>query len=326
MTMQDTPRRALLAGASGLGVAAPAIAQPRFPARPVRIIAASAPGGPSDICARVVAERLTAFWGQPVVVENRAGAGGNIGIDYVAKATPDGLTLLVAASSLIAAPFLLRNLGYDPMRDLAPVAELVDFPMVVLVHPSVPARSLAELVTLARAHPGEITYSSAGVGNTSHLAPALFSHIAGVETTHVPFTGAGPSQTAIISGQVRMSFNNPGNSVASIRAGQLRALAVTGKTRWRDLPDVPTVAEQGYPGFEAISWIGLLAPSQTPEPILAQLERDALAALRDGDARARLQATGYEVRDLGRAAFRQVMEADTALWGGFIRQANIRQD
>jgi tripartite-type tricarboxylate transporter receptor subunit TctC len=144
--------------------------------------------------------------------------------------------------------------------------------------------------------------------------------------THVPFAGAGPSQTAILGGQVRISFNNPGNSVPSIRSGQLRALAVTGSTRWRDLPDVPTVAEQGYSGCEAISWPGLLAPRDTPEAILAQLESDTLTALRDPDARARLQGVGYELRDRGRAVFRQVMEADTALWGGFIRQANIRQD
>jgi tripartite-type tricarboxylate transporter receptor subunit TctC len=190
----------------------------------------------------------------------------------------------------------------------------------------VPARNLAELIALARANPGEITYSSAGVGNTSHLAPALFAHIAGVEMTHVPFSGASPSQLAILAGQVKCSFNNPGNSVPSIRAGQLRALAVTGRTRWRDLPDVPTVAEQGYPGFEAISWIGLLAPKDTPEPILAQLERDALTGLRDAGAHARLEGAGYEARDLDRAAFRRLMEADTALWGAFIRQANIRQE
>jgi tripartite-type tricarboxylate transporter receptor subunit TctC len=325
MSMQELPRRTLLAGGAAF-LAAPAVAQPRFPSRPVRIIAASAPGGPSDVCARVLADRLGTIWGQTVVVENRAGAGGNIGADLVAKATPDGLTLLLAASSIIAAPFLVRNLSYDPMRDLAPVAEVVDYPMVVLVHPSVPVRNLAELVALARANPGDVTYSSAGVGNTSHLAPALFAHIAGVEMTHVPFAGAGPSQTAILAGQVKCSFNNPGNSVPSIQAGQLRAIAVTGSTRWRDLPDVPTVAEQGYPGFEAISWMGLLAPKGTPEPLLAQLERDTLAALGDTDVRGRLLGAGYEMRDRGRAEFRRVMEADTTLWGGFIRQANIRQD
>ncbi|MDB5376597.1 MAG: tripartite tricarboxylate transporter substrate binding protein [Rubritepida sp.] len=325
MSMHILPRRHLLAGGAALA-ATPAFAQPRWPSRPVRMIAASAPGGPSDVCARVLAERLSTIWGQSVVVENRSGAGGNIGADLVAKAAPDGLTLLMAASSIIAAPFLVPNLSYDPMRDLAPVAEVVDYPMVVLVHPSVPVRTLQELVALARAHPGEVTYSSAGVGNTSHLAPALFAHIAGVEMTHVPFGGAAPSQTAILAGQVKSSFNNPGNSVPSIRAGQLRALAVTGTERWRDLPEVPTVAEQGFPGFTAISWMGLLAPAGTPEPILAQLERDTLAALRDTDVSARLRGAGFEMRDRGRAEFRRVMEADTALWGGFIRQANIRQD
>ncbi|HEY4252359.1 MAG TPA: tripartite tricarboxylate transporter substrate binding protein [Roseomonas sp.] len=320
-------RRHLLGGAAALA-ALPrgAAAQSRWPTRPVRLIVASAPGGPSDVCGRVLAERLNAAWGQGVVVENRAGAGGNIGADVVAKAAPDGYTLLVAASSIIAAPFLVPHLSYDPMRDFAPIAEVVDYPMVVLAHPSVAAHNMQELVALARQHPGEITYSSAGVGNTSHLAPALFARRAGVEMTHVPFSGAAPSQTALIAGQVSISFNNPMQALSGIRAGQYRALGVTGTQRWRDLPDVPTVAEQGFPDYAAISWIGFLAPVATPAAIAAQIERDTLAALRDEGARSRLLNAGFEVQARGRTEFRQVMEADTTLWGGFIRDANIRMD
>ncbi|MES2713529.1 MAG: tripartite tricarboxylate transporter substrate binding protein [Pseudomonadota bacterium] len=318
-------RRALLAGTTALGaLPRPALAQPRWPARPVRLIVASAPGGPSDVAGRVLAERLGAAWGQSVVVENRPGAGGNIGADFVAKAAPDGYTLLVAASSIIAAPFLVRNLSYDPMRDFAPIVQVFDFPMVALAHPSLPARSMQELVALARARPGEIAYSSAGIGNTSHLAPALFARRAGVELTHAPFPGAAPSQMALLSGQVQLSFNNPMQALPGIQAGQFRALGVTGATRWRDLPDVPTVAEQGFPGYEAISWIGLVAPVATPEPVLARIEEATLAGIGDTDVTARLHAAGFQVQNRGRAAFRRVMEADTALWGGFIREANIR--
>ncbi|TCH98110.1 tripartite tricarboxylate transporter substrate binding protein [Roseococcus sp. SYP-B2431] len=320
-----TTRRSLLASAPLLA-AAPAAAQPAWPTRPVRLVVPFAPGGPSDVCARILADRLNTGWGQPVVIENRPGAGGNIGADAVAKAAPDGHTLLVPASSIIAAPFLVPTLPFDPMRDLAPVAEVVDYPMVVLAHPSVQASNMQELVALARRSPGEVTYSSAGVGNTSHLAPALFASMAGVEMTHVPYAGAAPSQAAILGGQVSISFNNPLQSVNSIRAGQLKALGVTGKTRWRDLPDVPTIAEQGFPDYEAISWIGLLAPAATPEGVLAKIERDVLALLRDEAVANRLRTAGFEVQPRGRAAYRAVMEADTTLWGGFIQRAGIRTE
>lgn len=322
-------RRHLLAGAAALAAAPalrqPALAQgtPAWPARTVKLVVPFPPGGPSDVCARILGERLTAVWGQSVVVENRAGAGGNIGADVVAKAAPDGHTLLVPASSIIAAPFLVPNMTFDPLRDFAPVAEVVDYPMVVLAHPSVPANTMQELVALARRRPGDVTYSSAGVGNTSHLAPALFAHMAGVDMTHVPFAGAAPSQTAILGGQVMISFNNPLQSVPAIRAGQLKALGVTGTSRWRDLPDVPTIAQQGFPDYAAISWIGLLAPAATPEPVLSRIERDTLAILREPEVAARLRTAGFEVQGRGRAAYRALMEADTRLWGGFIRQAGI---
>jgi tripartite-type tricarboxylate transporter receptor subunit TctC len=292
----------------------------------VRLVVPFAPGGPSDVCARILSERLSAVWEQPVVVENRAGAGGNIGADLVAKAAPDGHTLLVPASSIIAAPFLVPSIPFDPMRDFAPVAEVVDYPMVVLAHPSVPAKDMLELVALARSKPDEVTYSSAGVGNTSHLAPALFASMAGVGMVHVPFAGAAPSQAAILGGQVSISFNNPLQSVAAIRAGQLKALGVTGRTRWRDLPDVPTIAEQGFSGYEAISWIGVLAPAGTPDPILAKIERDLLGLLREKAVASRLRTAGFEVKGQGRAGFRALMEADTRLWGGFIRRAGIRME
>ena len=322
-----TTRRSLLASAPLLA-AVPAVAQTgtptAWPSRPVRLVVPFAPGGPSDVCARILADRLNAVWGQPVVIENRPGAGGNIGADAVAKAAPDGHTLLIPASSIIAAPFLVPSLPFSPMRDLAPVAEVVDYPMVVLAHPSVQAANMRELVALARRKPGEVTYSSAGVGNTSHLAPALFASMAGVEMTHVPYAGAAPSQAAILGGQVSMSFNNPMQAVNAVRAGQLKALGVTGKTRWRDLPEVPTIAEQGFPTYEAISWIGVLAPAATPDAILGRIERDVLGLLREEAVANRLRGAGFEVQPRGRAEYRAVMEADTALWGGFIERAGIR--
>jgi len=312
--------------AIGLIGAAPAAAQPRWPTRPVRLIVPFGAAGPSDICARVLAERLTIVWAQPVVVENRPGAGGNIGADLVAKSPPDGHTLLVAALSLVTAPFLVPRLSFDPLRDFAPVVEVFDYPMVIAVHPSVPARNLAELIAHARARPGELTYSSSGVGNTGHLAPALLAYRAGVEMTHVPFPGAAQAQTALIAGQVTMAFNNPLQTMPGIQAGQYRAIGVTGDTRWRDLPEVPTVAEQGFPGFRASSWMGFLAPAATPEGILAQIERDTRAAVATPEVTARLLSAGFEIRNRGRADFRRQMEADSTLWGGFIRDAGIRME
>ena len=319
-------RRRHFATALAVLPAASARGQPRWPARPVRLVVPFVPGGPSDVCARILSERLTVLWEQPVVVENRPGAGGNIGADLVAKSPPDGLTLLVPASSIIAAPFLVPSIGFDPLRDFAPVAEVVDYPMVVLAHPSVPAKDMHELVALARAHPGEVTFSSAGVGNTSHLAPALFANMAGVEMTHVPFAGAAPSQAAILGGQVSISFNNPLQAVAAVRAGRLKALGVTGPARWRDLPEVPTVAEQGFPDYEAISWIGVLAPAATPAAIVATIEQDLLGLLREEAVAGRLRAAGFEMQGQGRAGFGALMEADTRLWGGFIRRAGIRME
>jgi tripartite-type tricarboxylate transporter receptor subunit TctC len=318
-------RRHLLAGAAALS-ASPAVAQPRWPTRPVRLIVPFPAGGPADICARVVGERLTQVWGQPVVTENRPGAGGNIGADLVAKATPDGHTMLIAALSLVTAPFLVPSLSFDPLRDFAPVVEVFDYPMVIAVHPSVPVHSVAELVEYARRRPGEVTYSSSGVGNTGHLAPALLARLAGVEMTHVPFPGAAQAQTAVIAGQVTMAFNNPLQTMPGIRAGQYRAIGVTGDTRWRDLPEVPTVAEQGFPGFRASSWMGFLAPAATPDAITAQIERDSRAVIAEPGVTARLMAAGFEVRNRGRAEFRRDMEADAALWGGFIRDAGIRME
>jgi len=307
-------------------VAAPAKAQTRWPTRPVRLIVPFGAGGPADICARVLSERLASLWGQPVVVENRPGAGGNIGADLVAKAPPDGHTILVATVSLVTAPFLVPRLSFDPLRDFAPVVEVFDYPMVIAVHPAVPAHNLTELLEYARRRPGDVTYSSSGVGNTGHLAPALLAHLARVEMTHVPFPGAAQAQTALIAGQVTMAFNNPLQTMPGIEAGQYRAIGVTGDTRWRDLPNVATVAEQGFPGFRASSWMGFLAPAATPDAILAQIERDTRAVVATAEVTARLIAAGFEVRNRGRADFRRQMETDSALWGGFIRDAGIRME
>jgi len=319
-------RRACAASVASALAAPAALAQPHWPTRPVRLVVPFGAGGPADICARVLGERLTRVWGQPVVTENRPGAGGNIGAELVAKAAPDGHTLLIAALSLVTAPFLVPSLSFDPLRDFAPVVEVFDYPMVIAVHPSVPVHSVAELIDFARRHPGEVTYSSSGVGNTGHLAPALLARLAGVEMTHVPFAGAAQAQTALIAGQVTMAFNNPLQTMPGIRAGQYRAIGVTGDTRWRDLPEVPTVAEQGFPGFRASSWMGFLAPAATPEAVTAQIERDARAVVAEPAVTARLLAAGFEIRNRGRAEFRRQMEADSALWGGFIRDAGIRME
>ncbi|WP_431271500.1 tripartite tricarboxylate transporter substrate-binding protein [Dankookia sp. P2] len=244
--MMRIGRRAILATAL---LAAPVRAQAR-PARPVRLVVPFPPGGPADVLARLLAERLAEGWGQPVIVENRGGAGGNIGAEAVARAAPDGHTLLLCASSHVQGAALYNRLPFDPIRDFTPVAQLAYYSLVLVVHPSVPAADLAEFEALLRARPGEVTITSAGVGTPTHLTAELFRSRAGVAFTHVPFGGAAPAHAALLGGQVQAMFHNPVMAVPAVQAGRLRALATTGAARAVALPAVPTLAESGYPGFE----------------------------------------------------------------------------
>src|SRR4051812_22860470 len=266
-------------------LAAPARAQ-AWPSRPVRLVVPFPPGGPADVLARLLAERLAEGWGQPVVVENRGGAGGNIGAEAVARAAPDGHTLLLCASSHVQGAALYTRLAFDPVRDFTPVAQLAYYSLVLVVHPSVPATDLAGFEALLRAQPGQVTVASAGIGTPTHLTAELFRSRAGVEFTHVPFGGAAPAHAALIGGQVQAMFHNPVMAVPAVQAGRLRALATTGAARAVALPAVPTLAEGGYPGFESGTWYAVLGPAGLPAPVVARVESDlrrtvALPAVRD---------------------------------------------
>ncbi|RYJ03045.1 MAG: tripartite tricarboxylate transporter substrate binding protein [Acetobacteraceae bacterium] len=317
-------RRALLLA----GLAAPAVArgQPAWPDRPVRIVVPYAPGGPSDILARTLGAALYDAWRQPVVIENRPGAGSAIGTEVVARAVPDGHTLLLAATAHVMNPALMPRLPFDPVRDFTALINAAFHPMVLAVHPAVPARDVAQFVALAKATPGGITMGSAGVGNASHLATALFASVAGIELTHVPFTGAAPAQAAILSGQVQAGFLNSTVAVPQLRGGALRGLAVADARRWRELPDLPTLPELGFAGVEAGSWYGILGPAGLPQARVLQLHRNMLAALRLPAVRERIIAAGLDPLETGPEEFQAQLATEVAKWTRVVREAGIKAD
>ena len=312
-----TGRRAMLGLAAGLGAAAAtrAEAQGAWPQRPVRIVVPLAAGGPTDIQARVVGEKLSAKWGQPVVVENRLGAGGTIGSNQVARAEPDGHTLLIHGSAHVTNATLFPTLPYHPVTDFSPIIGISFQPMILTVHPSLQARNLAEFVALARARPETISAGIAGVGNISHLAGVLLEQQAGIKLLTVPFAGSSQAQTALLGGQINCSFLNSTGATPVIRDGA---------ARWRELPDLPTVAEQGFPGFECTSWYGFLAPARTPDAIVRKIYTDVREVLQMPDVRERLFRSGLDLLDQPPEEFRRVMIADYDKWAAVIQRAGIR--
>jgi tripartite-type tricarboxylate transporter receptor subunit TctC len=295
-----------------------------YPSRPVRIVVPFSAGGPNDIIARLVAHRLGEALGQQMVIDNRPGAGGNIGTDSVAKAPADGYTLLSAGpGSLITNP-LLAKVPYDTARDFAPVSLMAGAPNVLVVHPSVPAKSVEELIALARAQPGRLNYASAGAGSNAHLAAALFAAMAGVDLAHVPYRGTGPGLNDLAAGQVQLAIFGIPPVLPHVKRGALRALAVTGKRRSTELPDVPTVDEAGVPGYEVNPWYGLLAPAGTPAPIVARLSAEVTKIVRAPDMRDKLAAQGAEAAGGTPEEFAAVIRADTVLWTRVIREAGIK--
>lgn len=299
---------------------------PAWPDRAVRLVVPYAPGGPSDILARTLGERLLATWRQPVIVENRPGAGSAIGTELVARAAPDGYTLLLAATAHVMNPPLMPRLPFDPVRDFTAIINAAFHPMVLVVHPSVPARSVAEFVALAKSQPGGITMGSAGIGNGSHLAMELFAKVADIPLTHVPFNGAAPAQAAILGGQVQGGMLNSTVAVPQIRSGALRGLAVADAGRWRELPDLPTLAELGYPGVEVVAWYGLLAPAGLPPALRDRIHGDTAAVLRQPAVRERIMAAGLDPIDVGPADFQAQIATELAKWSKVIREAGIKPE
>jgi len=295
-----------------------------YPSRPVRIVVPFAPGGPNDIIVRVVAQKLTEAWGQPVVVENRPGAGGNIGTDFVAKAAPDGYTLLsVGPGSLIINP-LFGKVPYDTARDFAPVTLMARAPNALVAHPSLPARSVKELIALARSQPGRINYGSGGNGSTPHLAGALFAAMAGIALTHVPYKGTAPATADLIGGQVQIAFLGIPTVLPHVKSGKLRILAVTGKHRSPELPGVSTVDEGGVPGYELSPWYGLLAPAGAPREIVARLAAEVTKIVRAAEIRDKLAVQGAEVAGGSPEEFAAVIQADSLTWSRVVKDAGIR--
>jgi len=297
-----------------------------WPTRPVRLVVPFPPGGPADAIGRIVAERLAEIWGQPVIIDNRGGAGGNIGADVVAKAAPDGHTLLLAASSHVQGAALYRRLAFDPINDFTPITQIAYYSLVVVVHPSVPAANLPEFEALMRTNPGQLTMTSAGVGTPTHLTAELFRIRAGLEFTHVPFQGAAPAHTALLAGQVQAMFHNPVMAVPAVQAGRLRAIATTGAKRAQALPEVPTLAESGYPGFDAGTWYAVLGPTGLPAALVAKIDADLRRVTAMPTVRERFAGQSLESRDLGPEPLNALMREELASWGALIQRLGIRQD
>jgi tripartite-type tricarboxylate transporter receptor subunit TctC len=313
----------LLALLSILVFAYPAAAQSDYPSRAVRILVPSSPGGGTDILARVLADHLSRSMGGQFFVENRPGAGQMIGIEAVARAAPDGYTLLMAASTLAINPAMYRKVSYDALRDFAPITQVAGLPNVLLVHPSLPVRSLQELVALAKTRPGHLTYASAGIGTSPHMGMELFKSMAGIDLVHVPFRGTGPAVTEMLSGRVPVGFSNTLTAIPHIEAGTLRALGVTGSRRAEALPKIPTIAEAGVPGYDAMQWYGLLAPAGTPTAIVERIASDVAAALRLPDVKERLAADGAEAVGGTPAAFAVLIKQELDKWAKVARAAGI---
>jgi len=295
-----------------------------FPNRPVTLTVGFAPGGGADTAARIIARKLGENIGQSVVVENKAGAGGNIAAQHIATAPPDGYTIhLTSVGPMAVAPHLVKTLPYDPKRDIAPITMGVVFPNVFVVPSGVPAKTLAEFVAMAKQRPGKLTYGSSGVGGAGHLAGELFKERAGIDVLHVPYKGGGPAMTDLLGGRLDMYVGVPSTVGPHVDAGKLRALATTGAKRTSMMPNVPTVAESGYPGFEAINWYAFVAPARTPKDLLDFWNRELTKALNDPKIVAELAKDGLDPAPGTRDELAQYIERESLKWGKIVREANI---
>ena len=290
-----------------------------WPSRAIRVVVPLSPGGFVDVPARLIAPKLSAALGHPVYVENRPGAGGTIGADAVAKSAPDGQTLLMTGTPHVISPWLYKTLPYDPLKDFAPVALIAAGPYALVVNPQLKVNTVQELIAAAKAQPGKIDYASSGNGSAQHLVGALFASMAGVELNHIPYKGSGTAMQDLLSGQVKVSFAGIPNVMPQVKAGRLRALAVTSARRWPELPDVPTLAEAGVPGYEAMLWIVLLAPAGTPEAIVNRLHKEIVNILRESAITNSLRAAGVEPRLLGPRELGAFLRTEHEKWGKVVR-------
>lgn len=321
--MSDVTRRTLLSAAAALA-AAPAVAQQDFPTRPIRLINPWTPGGPADTVGRPVAQKASELLGQPVVMENKPGANGTIGATFVARAAPDGYTLFFSHVGPVAiSPNFASGLQFDTLRDFAPVTQLVSGPIVLVVRPDVPARTVQELLDLAKQKPGELSYGSVGPASTTHLAGEMMALMGKVQLLHVPYQGAAPVITDLLGGRIHFAFINFSAAIAQAQAGKLNIIAVSTPRRSVKLPDVPTVAET-LPGFEVNSWYGIMAPAGTPRPIIDKLYRAFAAAIRTPEISAALEAQGFGIEATTPDQYAQKIRDDLQRWGELARATGIR--
>ncbi|AXK81376.1 tripartite tricarboxylate transporter substrate binding protein [Pseudolabrys taiwanensis] len=323
-------RRTLLASLAVLALAPlglPSSAQAAFPERSVRIVVPFPAGGSNDVIARLLAQNLTEQWGQPVVVENRAGAGGNVGAEVVARAAADGYTLLLAAPGpLVVNQTLYSKLNYDPAKDLKPIALIASVPIVLAVNPKVEAKTVAELIALAKKQPGKINFGSSGNGSTNHLAGELLKDLAKIDIVHVPYRGAAPAMNDLIAGHIPMMFDNMPAMKPQVAAGTVRALAVASATRSKLFPELPTMIEAGVPGFEATAWFGLVAPAATPADVTKTIIAGVEKALQNPDMAKKLADLGAEPGNVSGDAFGDFLKAETAKWGKVVKDSGARVD
>ena len=295
-----------------------------YPSRPIRMVVPLSPGGFADVPARILAARLSSALGRQVYVENKPGAGGTIGADSVAKAPPDGHNILLTGTPHVIAPWLYRSLPYDALKDFAPIALVATGPYILVANPQLGVGTVRELVAAAQSRPGEIDYASSGNGSAQHLVTALFAAMAGAPLNHVPYKGSGPAMQDLVSGQVKVSFAGISNALHHLKAGRLRALAVSTAKRWPDLPEVPTVAQAGIPGYEATLWLNLAAPAGTPTEIVQRLHGETARALQDAVLQQSFRAAGVEAQVLGPLELAAFMRAEYDKWGRVVRDTGAK--
>ena len=303
-----------------------AAAHAQYPAKPVRIVVPSSAGGGTDIVARIVSPKLSERLGQQIVIDNRPGAGTMIGGELVAKAPPDGYTLLMCVSTLATNPIIYRKMPYNALTDFAPVTLVLSAPNILVVHPSLPVKTVKELIWFAQARPGELNFASAGAGTGPHLAMALFMSMAGIRMVHIPYKGSAPAIIDLLSGQVTTMVATMLTGLPHVRSGRLRALGITGLKRIAAAHDVPTIAESGLPGYEAAQWYGMVAPAQTPKEIVARLNRDLVAILQSDEIKERFAADGAEAVPTTPDEFARYIRSETDKWARVAKSAGIKQE
>jgi len=300
-----------------------ALAQQDYPTRPIRIVVPSSPGGGTDILARQIAQKLTERWGQQVIVDNRPGAGQMIGIELVAKAAPDGYTLVMTATPLALNTVLYKKVPYDPVRDFAPISQVAAMPNIIVTHPALPARTIRELIALAKSHPGQLVYASSGVGTGPHLSMELFLTMAGVKMGHVPYKGTNPGMIDTMAGQIQVLMSTLLPPLPHIKTGRLRALGVTSSKRVSSLREVPTVAEAGVPGYEVVGWYGIAAPANTPRDVINKLYSEIADILQSPETREKLAADGAEPVGSTPEQFTAFIQSEIDKWSRVVKSSGI---